>query len=248
MIRPDPHYRRDAFESGLRAVGYKLMPSLDKPTPDDALVIWNRQGGNQTLAKRFEAAGAKVFVAENGYMGKKWNGSEWFAMARNHHNGAGIWPSGGPERWDGWNVTLAPFRQDGHEIILLPQRGIGEPGVAMPGNWTRDTLHLLNTRAARVRQHPGDKEGVPMSHDLRQAKCVVTWGSGAAIKAMAMGVPCFYSFPRWIAAPAARPFADYKDGPLRDEEQRLAMFRRLAWAMWTLEEIASGYAFERLRA
>lgn len=246
MIRPLPHYRRDAFEAGLRATGYKLVPALSDPKPDDLLVIWNRQGSNQTLAKQFTAAGAKVLVAENGYMGKRWIDREWFAISRDHHNGAGRWPAGGPERWDNWGVELKPWRESGTEVVLLPQRGIGEPGVAMPLNWTKDTLAVLATRFARVRQHPGDKEGVPLETDLRNASSVVTWASGAAIKAIAMGIPCFYSFPKWIGAPAARPLADYRNGPLRDDAARLAMFRRLAWAMWTLEEIQSGVAIGAL--
>lgn len=247
QIRAEPHYRRDAFESGLKAAGYRIVPAITNPTPDDILVIWNRTGQNHTLAKQFEAVRAKVLVAENGYMGKKWNGNEWFAVSRNHHNGAGSWNVGGPERWDGWNVQLPPFRTDGTEIVLLPQRGIGEPGVAMPLNWTKDVPGMIGKRC-RVRHHPGDGGGVPLEIDLRSAACVMTWGSGAGLKAMALGIPCFYSFPKWIGAPGARMDAQFSAGPRRDEEARLAMFRRLAWAMWTLEEIASGYAFEQLRA
>lgn len=244
-IRAEPHYRRDAFESGLKACGYKLATDINNPTPADIFVCWNRGGGNNTTAKRFESAGARALIAENGYMGKKWNGSEWFAMSRGHHNGAGKWNDKGPDRWDSWNVELEPFRTGGTEVVLLPQRGIGEPGVAMPSNWTKDAQSILGRRA-RVRQHPGDREGVPMSIDLRHAEYVLTWGSGAGLKALAMGIPVFYSFPKWIGAAAARPLADLKQGPRRDPEARLAMFRRMAWAMWTLEEIASGYAFKEL--
>jgi len=153
-------------------------------------------------------------------------------------------------RADGWNVTLKPFRTEGTEVVLLPQRGIGEPGVAMPGNWTKDTLALLAPKVGRkhlrVRMHPGDKEGVPLDVDLRGARAVVTWASGAAHKALAMGIPVFYSFPHWIGAPGARPLADWDKGPLVDEAARLAGFRRMAWAMWTLEEISSGVAIAAL--
>ena len=63
---------------------------------------------------------------------------------------------------------------------------------------------------------------------------VVTWGSGAAIKALQMGIRVHSDMPHWIGE---------QDNTT---EGRLAMFRRLAWAQWTLEEIASGLPFERL--
>lgn len=251
-IRPDPHYRRDAFEAGIRAAGFTLVPAVSKIDPGDLFVCWNRMGSNHTTAKQFEAAGGHVLVAENGYMGKRWMDKEWFAVSRGHHNGAGQWPLGPADRWDGWGAELKPFREGGTEVVLLPQRGIGEPGVAMPTNWTRDTLDILskrvNRKELRVRQHPGDKEGVPLSIDLRSARCVVTWASGAALKALALGIPVFYSFPDWIGGIGSRPLAEWDKGPLRDDSCRLATFRRLAWAMWTLEEIASGYCFQELLA
>jgi hypothetical protein len=202
-------------------------------------------GAGNEEAKRFERAGARVVVAENGYMGRKWNGAEWFAMSLGHHNGAGTWPALGPDRWDSWKLLLAPWRTGGTEVVLLPQRGIGEPGVAMPSSWTRDAQKIIGT--SRVRAHPGEKGGgVPLDIDIARAKCVAVWASGAGIKALAMGVPVFYSLDRWIAAGACRHLKDWKDGPLRDDALRLEMFRRLAWAMWNMAEIQSGEAFKTL--
>ena len=37
--------------------------------PDDILIIWNRYGKNDEYARQFEAAGATVLIAENGYIG-----------------------------------------------------------------------------------------------------------------------------------------------------------------------------------
>jgi hypothetical protein len=73
---------------------------------------------------------------------------------------------------------------------------------------------------------------------------VVTWGSGAALKALAMGVPVFHTFPQWIGAGAANPLGSDLEKPFRGD--RLPMFRRLAWAMWPLHELESGAAFAAL--
>lgn len=246
-IKEALEYRRACFIAGLHAAGYRIVDAINDPGKDDVLVIWNRMGSNNDEAKRFERAGATVVVAENGYMGRKWNGAEWFAMARSHHNGAGSWPLLGPDRWDSWKIPLAPWRDSGTEVVLLPQRGIGEPGVAMPSTWVRDAQKVIGK--CRVRAHPGEKgAGVPLDIDLIKASCVAVWASGAGIKALTMGIPVFYSFDRWIAAGACRHLKDWKEGPLRDDAKRLAMFRSLAWAIWNMAEIQSGEAFKTLLA
>jgi len=243
LVREALHYRRDAFLSGLRAAGFKVVPTLKTPGPGDALVIWNRYGWYAAEANRFEAAGARVVVAENGYLGKAWCGGNWYALSIGHHAGAGKWRIGGPERWDALGVELAPWRS-GDEIVVLGQRGIGEPGIAAPDRWAERARRRFG---GRIRPHPADKSvaAVPLAGDLANAKAVVTWHSGAALQALLLGVPVFYEFDRWIGAPAARHVSKFGE-PLRDDAARLSMFRRLAWAQWQLEEIRSGEAFQGL--
>lgn len=240
LIRAAPHYRADAFRQGLKRIGATFVDERDA----DVLVIWNRYGGFQATADACERRGGLVLVAENGYFGVEWRGDRWYAISRTQHNGAGEWPAGGPERWDGWAVDLAPWRTGGTEIVLLPQRGIGPTGVAMPRDWPRRAVRSIGLPyPVRVRPHPGTQPAVPLDHDLRNAAAVATWGSGAAIKALQLGIPVLYGFPRWIGAQAGAPIgAELK----RDDAARLAMFRRLAWAQWRLDEIASGEAFRQL--
>jgi hypothetical protein len=77
----------------------------------------------------------------------------------------------------------------------------------------------------------------------------MTWGSGAAIKALAMGVPVFYDFPCWIGGPSAMPILGCDpDKPLKDDKRRLAAFESIAYAMWRGSEIESGQAFATLLA
>ena len=245
MIRESLHYRRDAFCGGLRRVGYQLEPKLDRPTPDDVLVIWQRYGYYDEEAKRYEAAGARVLVAKNGYLGKHWRDGDWFALALGHHAGAGAWVCGGPERWDDLKVAMFPWQTEGKETVILAQRGIGEPGVASPQNWAERTKQRLGT--GRIRAHPGQREHtVSMRDDLSKASSVVTWASSGALWALLFGVPVWYEMPRWIGASAAKPLRDFGGEPLRDDAARLTMFRSLVWAMWRLDEIHSGEAFVHL--
>lgn len=249
-IREGVHYRREAFRAGFEACGYRVRWGLpDVPGPEDVLFIWNRYGQFRHAADRFEARGRPVLVAENGYLGNDFAGARWYAIARGQHNGAGTWPSGDASRWDRLGVDLAPWRELGGEVVLLPQRGIGPPGVAMPANWVASTAVRLRQAGIkfRIREHPGTNPAPALEADLARASAVVTWGSGAALKAVRAGVAAFSDWPAWIGAPAALPLQALIEGrACHDDAARLSMFRRLAWAQWTLEEIASGEPFRRL--
>jgi hypothetical protein len=230
----------------LRSAGFDVVTQLAKPRPGDVLLIWNRYGGGHELAGEFERAGARVLVAENGWLGKGWRGGDWFSLCLGHHAGAGHWSHGGPARWGGWGVELAPYREGGDETIILGQRGIGEPGVCSPGLWAENTRHRLG--AGRIRPHPGNGPApVPLADDLARARDCVTWNSGAALHALLLGVPVWHGFAKWIGAQASRPLAEWGGAPQRDAAARLAMFQRLAWAMWTLDEISTGAPFAHVR-
>ena len=243
LIRPLPHYRHDCFAAGLEASGYRLVHELGDPEPGDCLLIWNRYGRNHERAKTFEAAGARVLIAENAYLPTEVLGSGWYSLAESHHAGAGVWPDLGGERWDGLGIELRAWRTGGTEVLILGQRAIGEPGIASPPHWAEQSQQRLG---GRVRPHPGKHPGMKLEHDLRNAAVVCTWASSAAIRALVYGVPVFYAMDRWIGAAAGRPIAEFGQEPRRDDDARLAMLRRLAWAQWHLDEIRSGAAFDAL--
>ncbi len=233
-LREGLPYRREAFRAGLESLGYTVRECItSKPEPGDLLCLWNRYGEKHLAALAFESMGLPVLVAENGYLGNEFAGKQWFALSRNQHNGAGTWPQGGPERWDSLGVTLQPWRESG-ETVILPQRGIGPLGVAMPRDWLQRTEARLAGTSYRVRRHPGTRDCVPLDVDLANAGRVVTWGSGAALKALLWGIPVESDMPSWIGRCEAT------------DASRLSMLRRMIWAQWTLEEISSGQAFRAL--
>ena len=67
------------------------------------------------------------------------------------------------------------------------------------------------------------------------------------LKALVWGIAVVYAFPKWIGGDAGQLMSG-STFPIahRDDEARLEMFRRLAWAQWSLDEITSGEAFNRL--
>lgn len=223
--------RVEAFQAGLRALGYQVLDGFTRePNPDDVLVTWNCLRGAKVFTKVFERAGANVLVAENATWGNGFLGGSWLHMARKLHNTADMATYFGPERFDGLKVELAPWRTSG-ETVILAQRGIGCKPVAMPAEFMRE---MMKRRGCRIRKHPGRDDRTPIEKDLAHCAKVITWGSGGAIKALQMGIEVESHYPRWIGA------QDNSD------HGRLEMFRRLAWAQWTLDEIKSGEAFKRL--
>jgi hypothetical protein len=247
LIRTNVHYRHEAFLRGLTAAGYRVQQRpLQKISPDDILVIWNRGAMFQYEAKRHEAAGSRIVVAENGYTDAvDDDGHQWFSLALQHHNGCGKWWIGDTPRFPRMRQNLKPWRAEGGFVLVLPQRGIGAPGVAMPAGWERDVrarLAKVTSRPVIVRPHPGLKSlAKPLAPALEGCHAVVTWGSGAALKAIMHGVPAFHELAGWIGAPAARfGIAQGLENPfLADREP---MLERMAWSQWTVAEIASGEA------
>lgn len=241
LLRAGPHYRREAFDSGLKARGFKLVDRLDKPEPGDVLVIWNRYAGYAEVADNFERRGAAVLAAENCPFGNSWRGGVWYSLARWHValTGGEI-RDGGASRWDSWGVELSPFR-DGKETVILAQRGFGHPDIGSPAGWAESVQRKFG---GRIRQHPGTGHAKPLAEDLLKAREVVTWSSAAAVQALTMGVPVWHAHPQFVCAEASRPLADFPGEPKRDDTARLTCLRRLAWAIWSLAEIESGEAID----
>lgn len=214
------------YEAGFKRLGYEVQMGIPQK-PEGVFCTWNRIGQANEVAKRYEAEGLPVLVTENASWGKWFANERWYTIARNRHNTAGCFDVGNNDRWDSLGVYLNPWRKSG-ETVILAQRGIGSPPTAMPAGWHK-------TVKGRLRKHPGrNKDAKPLNEDLFSAGKVITWGSGAAILALIMGIPVESHMPNWIGE------QDNTD------EGRLAMFRRLAWAQWTLDEIQDGTAFARL--
>jgi hypothetical protein len=249
LIRDLPHYRQEVFRSGLAAVGFTVSTKQPKDTcANDALVIWNRYGIADVFAKRFEAAGALVFVAENGYLDIP-GARKTFALALGKHNGLGRFPLD-----VGRSAAFpdpAPWRDCPHgDALLLPQRGIGVPGVAMPRAWCVEAAARLRaagfTGRIRTRPHPGNvtAKAKPLERDLEGVAFAVTWASGAGVKTLMAGVPTFFELHGWIGSLGAI------EGIRRWRERwtggRRQMLNVVASAQWTDQEIASGAPFEAL--
>lgn len=227
--------RFNLFLEGIKKHGFRVKTGIPqkKVRQGDVFITWNRISSAHRAAGDFAKKGGIVLVAENASFGNDFVGEKWFHISHTFHNSSGRFPIGDNDRWDLLNVDLKTFRKEGGETVILPQRGIGCPGIAMPKSWPVDAKKLHPK--SRTRPHPGkNKIGRPLLEDLENASTVVTWGSGAALKALMEGIRVISYMPNWIGE---------QDNT---EHGRLNMFRRLVWAQWTHKEIKQGYPFERL--
>lgn len=224
--------KQPLFAEGLKRLGYSIDPGVTySPRDGDVLVTWNRIHEGDKAARVFSDLGLPVIVAENATWGNDFCGERWYTLALDFHNVAGKFPILGNERWDSLNVELAEIRQEG-ETIILPSRGIGPTVHRMPSNWPERMR--AQYPHARIRPHPGQRQAVELIADIRNCDRVVTWGSGAAVKALMWGCKVESHMPDWI-------------GACEDTaEDRLRMLRELSWGQARLSEIASGEAFQRL--
>jgi hypothetical protein len=257
VIRPGPHYRREAFYNGLNAAGFRIEASLPHrdPAPGDIMVIWNRYSDQEGAADLWEKRGGTVIVAENGYCGRDGQGRQYYALALHGHNGSGSWPSGGAARWTALGLTVAPWRSTGEHVLVCPNRHFGMRGLAMPQGWEQSAvaeLRKYTRRPIRVRPHPnGNAPARSLAADFENCWAVVIWASSCGVHALLAGVPVICTSPWWICKPAAREALseieriDAVDSCTRDAARDAAL-QRMAWAQWTVDEIASGEPFRRL--
>lgn len=231
-----------AIKTGLAAAGYTLAERpKGEPTDRDVLVLWNRLPTHDPIAREYEKAGARVLVFEHSWIGVE----GVYACCLGHHNGAGLWHIGSESRWPSFGIEVKPWQKDGEHILVVPQRGMGVAPVAMPRGWTSNVLERLAARTTRpiVVRYPQYRIH-PFEPELRGAHAVVTWASGAGVKAIINGIPVFYEMQYWIGAYAARNGLHSLEFPYYGE--RDTFLHRMSWAMWKDTEIAAGEPFKWL--
>jgi hypothetical protein len=247
QIREQPSYRREAFEAGLKRLGYtdvrdyrcgKHWPS----GPDDLLVLWNLlRGRDEQYAKAWEAKGGTVLVCENGYLQRQ--DKTHYAISTHGHNGSGWFPilDDGKQRLERLGFELKPMREippDGL-IVVRGQRGIGSALMASPPHWAENMVAKLRGKGykhVQLMKHPGDKGKLEADLAMIQkAARLVIWSSAMGVRALVEGVPVDHSAPRWICA----------GWRLIGRESALA---NMACAQWHYEEIAAGEPFARMKA
>jgi hypothetical protein len=236
-IRKEPFYRRAAFETGLRNLGYGIHPGQPQDERD-LLVLWNLKAGTEeNLATLWEQRGGTVIVAENGYLQKV--DKSTYTISTHGHNAAGWFPVGKEDRFTPLGFVMKPWQENPHgHHLVCGQRGIGSKAMASPPQWAEKMAAKLQREGknVRLRLHPGNNAPkVPVLTDLEGAKMCLIWSSTVGIRALIEGIPVIHHAPHWICAGGG-------------EHNRQEVLHRMAHGQWHHEEIAAGEPFARMAA
>ena len=151
-------------------------------------------------------------------------------------------------RWDALGVELKPWRKDGKYVLIAHQRAndyegnsrqsifqkimsdcVGE-NIVIRGHPGRDSDINFNAKGAKVSKKP-------LLTDLKEAKCLVTHNSKAAVEAVVDGVPVLAyhkSLVEMVKSPSIKNLK-YPD--------RTKWCNWIAYQHWTMDEIVSGEWF-----
>lgn len=257
-LRHQPPYRSDAFAEGFEEIGYTVkmsVPPVGGVRAQDVVVTWNLNPRYRAAAHEAKKAGAALIVAENGYIPIYRDTTQFYALARDGHNGSGFWFVGEEDRWAKLDQTIQPWQSNpqGH-ILICEQRGIGSEIMKCPTGFYETCapkikrVFIKHDRKLKLelrkRAHPGrHKPNRTLAKDLEGARACVTWASNVANEALLAGIPTFRTAPYHVNEAALTDLNQLVDPPLPD---RLSAFQKLAWAQWSLPEITSGEAFRHL--
>jgi len=243
-----------AMASGIAAHGdtVKRVGMGAKNGDIDCVVTWGWRN-----AKAFWARKVPVLVLERGYLGK-W--PEWISAGWDGLNGRAKFPASNDNgRRFGRFFCLDNYRPDNGRAIVFGQvRGDAALQDVNIDHWYVDTMADLLRAGWEVvfRPHPDEMArrahrpdyGVPLSIDepladaLRNVSLAVGWNTSATVEAVCSGVPVVtFDKQGSIAGPVAATKLE------RRTPDRGRWASDLAWKQYSESELASGYAWAKMR-
>lgn len=245
-----------AMRSGLarHGIGADIV-AADTLIAADMAICW---GWRKAAAYRRQ--GRDVLVMERGYLGDRF---AWTSLGWNGLNGRAQWPEPGDDG-ERFERNFGHLRQEwrrtdeGHALIIGQVQGDAALAETDIERWYLDAHEAMHRRGFNVvfRPHP---ESLKRRHDLgplahltvdgtladalSNAAVAVTWNSNAGVEAVLAGIPTITCDDGAMARPVTAHGLDAElVTPDRDD-----WLRRMAWRQWTMDEIASGHAWEAVK-
>lgn len=233
----------------------------NQPMPDDEYFYFGILRGAGDMMKR---GNHNYYYSDHAYFlaGHDRN-PRWYRITKNAHTNSQITQQT-PHRYEQYfQQDIVPWKTTGKQIVVCPPTGAIE--------WFFDTHAWLDTTVETLKQQTDreivvrdkpmnpqvktingftqltgfekNKEQRPLEEDLANAWCVVTFNSMVAIKAICMGIPVICG-SECAAYPIGNKIEDVENLKRPDREPWLW---HLAHQQFTLEEMASGYAYNCIR-
>jgi len=239
-----------AMASALEKHGIAVERRHDVLNVDaDFVVCWGWRIGRQ--------ARCPVLLMERGHIGDRmrWASCGWSGLGR---HGRYACVNDGGERWKRYFAFERPWSEGAYALVMgqcegdLALESMGRSVIA----WAQEVTDALRAKgyAVMYRPHPSmlDDPSFPrgaarstctLEDDLSGAQLAVTWNSTAGVDAVLAGVPTVAMDEGSMAWPVTTH--DLESGPICPD--RTQWMHELAWTQFSLDEVASGFAWECIK-
>ncbi len=263
----------EAMVKGARRHGIKaeaLEGDHPENPPCDVVVLFGVKARMRFEAYR--AAGVQTVMIDKGYYrgriaiagGKV---SKFWRVAVNaHHPTSYLMSLRAPaDRWNDLGVEVRPWRTDGHQVVLAGSSGkfhafnqLIEPTAYATG--IVEALRGLSDRPIIYRPKPSWRDAVPIdgaafsppkqeiAKVLKGAWAMVTNGSNACFESVLAGIPVIVLGDAVAKPISSTTLGDIVAPRLADDTERQQWLHNLAYCQWTIDEMATGQAFEHAKA
>ena len=265
----------DSVIKGFRAIGYPVKKkntfTLHTETGDTycSWTLWDKGRRRKVADQAWQDTATPTLCFERGWL-RKHDGFQiaWRVGNTTGFNGCGRFPIGNKERWDSWGIEIKPWRTTGDHILICGNKGDSYKGkltylINHDHNWPDHIIGEIRKRTDRpiwYRPHPkGGQECIPtrnlpdrlidpmaesLDESLSGAWCCVVHASSSASEAIVAGIPVIYTAQGIMLADCAGDSLDMIGKPPMPEREK--HLYNCTGAQWSLDEIATGYPFQRL--
>ena len=233
----------------------------------DAVAVCGQRSAEGLITRDYAAKGIPSIILDLGYVRRASLGNDagFFQLSIGHLG----WLPTGPCPLDRWRALGVPFptyvpKPKTAPVLICGQvegdasHGLSVETLARHYRALVARYGACGTRPILFKPHPlsdrlkgGYGEDAVVVGDIRaaveKAGLVVSYGSTAGLDAILAGTPASVVGPAIYAGIASRP-GDPGEGVFPSPFALRGFLSRLAYAQWTLEEIASGQAIRFLRS
>lgn len=199
------------------------------------------------IMKQCEWIGRDYFYCDHGYFNRGYYEGH-FRIVRNERQTPldGSYMSAAIEftskRWGSLGINLQEWQKTGKNVLICPiSRYVGDYLGIDAAQWTKTVVAELSRHTDRpIAVKP--KDGIPLETALKDAHCLVTHSSNAAIDAIVAGVPVIT-----LGVSAAQPVSwSFEDIEAPHYPEREPWAHVLAHHQFTLDEMRRGIDLESL--
>jgi hypothetical protein len=237
--------------------------TADQVDPSFDLVIVNGlRWSGRAVSEAYSAAGVPVIVADAAHLRRD---RQYIRLTLGDHTWKPPFDCPG-DRFDELDIDVARKRHKGSAILIAGQLAEDSSHNLKRGElqaWMVSTAKELRKHTDRDliwRPHPADEWDVggtdavhwpssePLVDSLAESWAVVTYNSTIGLDALAAGIPVFTTAPSIYDDCACFDLSEIETASLPSYDDRVRLFRRIAYTQWQMLEVRTSAPIDFLSA